>query len=333
MNELKIISIMLVLLFCLIPGCRKREKGPDIYIEKHSYDFGVITDIHVDVVQHNYKVTNRGTEILIINKVKTSCSCTSMHYPRELLPGESGFIETKMVLSKKMGPQLSSLYVQSNDPKQPEIMLQLQARRDIPFDTSRDTINFETLKTDQVYIEEFEVFIPEVRYKAMPNIISHSPHIIVRPVKVETRYTQWDEPIRLIQYQVECDTSSFVGELQSNIEVLYGDEKKDIPVIAKIIGKIIASPESFYFPIATNAEIERDFTISGISSPEMIKEIKPSDESIVILRQENQGDQIRVVFKVLPKKITESYINKSIEIIIDDEVQPRISVPVLGTKM
>lgn len=93
--------------------------GPTTTIEfkQMTYDFGKVME--GEIVEHDYKFTNTGSEPLVLKKVKASCGCTVPTWPRNAIaPGESSIIhakfDTKRRGRKGGAPQNKSITVTGN---------------------------------------------------------------------------------------------------------------------------------------------------------------------------------------------------------------------------
>jgi len=88
------------------------------------YDGGEVWE--GEPVSHIFKFKNTGGAVLHIKRVRTSCGCTAaLVSQKEIKPGESGEIKTRFNSRRYRGRQRKSIYVSSNDPKNPNIRLQL----------------------------------------------------------------------------------------------------------------------------------------------------------------------------------------------------------------
>ena len=86
--------------------------GPAIMVDKEVHDYGDIPFAGDGTCE--YKVTNTGTEPLILSKCKGSCGCTVPKCdPNPLAPGESSFIDVKYD-TKRTGPFQKSVTINSN---------------------------------------------------------------------------------------------------------------------------------------------------------------------------------------------------------------------------
>ncbi|QDH79451.1 DUF1573 domain-containing protein [Echinicola soli] len=88
-------------------------KGPVITFEETEKDFGEITQ--GTKVEHTFKFTNTGTEVLKISNVAATCGCTVPNWPKEpVAPGKTGEIKVSFNSAGKMGKQRSVVRIYSN---------------------------------------------------------------------------------------------------------------------------------------------------------------------------------------------------------------------------
>ena len=82
-----------------------KSVGPTttISVDEETFDFGTIND--GDVVTHVFKITNTGSEPLVISNAKGSCGCTVPEWPRDAIaPGQHGEIKVTFNSSGKGAP-------------------------------------------------------------------------------------------------------------------------------------------------------------------------------------------------------------------------------------
>lgn len=91
--------------------------GPSILVDKEVHDYGDIPFAGDGTCE--FKVTNTGTEPLILSKCKGSCGCTVPKCdPNPILPGESSLITVKYD-TKRPGPINKSVTINSNATNEP----------------------------------------------------------------------------------------------------------------------------------------------------------------------------------------------------------------------
>ncbi|MFQ6033893.1 MAG: DUF1573 domain-containing protein, partial [Candidatus Bipolaricaulia bacterium] len=102
---------------------------PRIEIVPGSSDFGVIS---YRAVERSFTVRNVGGSPLQITGLSTSCGCTSAKIGREeLLPGEETELlvtfDPNLMEERLEGEIYRVVYVKSNDPRQPEVEIEIRA--------------------------------------------------------------------------------------------------------------------------------------------------------------------------------------------------------------
>jgi hypothetical protein len=122
---LAIFSIAVYGYFKAVPGLKNETQArPVIEISPQSFDFGRIK--YGQVVKYSFRVKNSGNEILEIQKVATSCSCTTAEVSRDkIAPQQEAELRVvydsgAMSGSFAKGDQERIIYVKSNDPVSPQ---------------------------------------------------------------------------------------------------------------------------------------------------------------------------------------------------------------------
>jgi hypothetical protein len=107
----------------LVANLLLAQSGPQINFDHEMFDFGVIKEEN-GAVTHRFSFTNTGNAPLVINKVQTSCGCTTPDWSKEPLPpGEKGFIVARFDPRNRPGQFRKTLRIQSNAPK--NVVLQI----------------------------------------------------------------------------------------------------------------------------------------------------------------------------------------------------------------
>src|SRR6516162_420656 len=99
------VSIAAFLFFITGLNSFAQSSGAAITWEKSSYDFGEITE--GEKVEHTFKLTNSGSEPLVITNVQVTCGCTTPKgWPRDpILPGKRAEIVVMFNSTGKIGRQ------------------------------------------------------------------------------------------------------------------------------------------------------------------------------------------------------------------------------------
>lgn len=109
--------------FYLINFCFSADtKAPSVFFPKSTFAAGSI--VEGEDILHDFVVMNKGTDILNIEKVKTTCGCTTVSYSREIPPNGEGKITMKVNTRGYGGRKLTkAIAVITNDGRKPESIL------------------------------------------------------------------------------------------------------------------------------------------------------------------------------------------------------------------
>ncbi len=133
------------------------DKAPVIKFKNDSWDFGQAKE--GKRLDHTFAFTNAGQDTLKINQVHTSCGCTAaLLSKKSYAPGEKGEIKVTFSTRGYEGDVSKYIYVESNDPKQPNKMLTISASIDVPprpkIELSRYSIDLGLLlEGDKIQVE------------------------------------------------------------------------------------------------------------------------------------------------------------------------------------
>lgn len=127
MKKWMIVIIGVIGLATLLSACGGQ---PQIAITENNLNLGDV--VNGEVVAREIPVQNEGQSDLVIASVTTSCGCTQATLePMTISPGESGTLHIEFD-SGAHGPELTGvlirqIFVASNDPQQPEMVVELEA--------------------------------------------------------------------------------------------------------------------------------------------------------------------------------------------------------------
>lgn len=95
------------------------EKQAILAFEELNFNFGKVKQ--GESLEHIFRFTNKGTEVLIIQSVQASCGCTgaAIGDKKEFAPGEKGEIKVTFETQGREGVNSKTVTVTSNDSKEP----------------------------------------------------------------------------------------------------------------------------------------------------------------------------------------------------------------------
>jgi hypothetical protein len=98
------------------------EAAPRVEFDSQLFDFGSIAAN--TLVEHEFRLTNRGKSDLLIRKVSASCGCTAVQPAKiQIPPGESTTIKAVFNAAGREGNQKKAITVITNDPKRSRSIL------------------------------------------------------------------------------------------------------------------------------------------------------------------------------------------------------------------
>jgi hypothetical protein len=118
------LSIIIMVVSCFtVYG--EEPLAPKIFFKEKSFAAGEV--LEGTIVEHTYRVYNRGNGVLRINNVKTSCGCTVAEFDRAVPPGGEGQIKVKFNTMGRLGKSIKTINVLSSDPDKRNETLTLEA--------------------------------------------------------------------------------------------------------------------------------------------------------------------------------------------------------------
>lgn len=129
---MKRIYICIIILSALLLSCKSKpvnkesneynnkeqvsDKLTSIGTNKSIHDFGEIS--RGEIVVCSFRVKNTGKNMLIINKIETSCGCTTLNWDRKpIKPGKEKKIEVEFNSDGRYGKQYKVISIFANIPE------------------------------------------------------------------------------------------------------------------------------------------------------------------------------------------------------------------------
>ncbi|MBQ6668362.1 MAG: DUF1573 domain-containing protein [Bacteroidales bacterium] len=111
-------------LSCFLPSCNKGGDAPELLFHHPIYDFGEIG--LKEKGSHTFNFENVGCKPLVVNKVVSSCGCTTARFTTDTVsPGEQGEIEV-LFYPGETGRFQKILLVCSNARRHPKYVLKIR---------------------------------------------------------------------------------------------------------------------------------------------------------------------------------------------------------------
>lgn len=214
--------------------------GPKISVQSPEHNFGDI--MQGDEVSHSFIISNSGGDILKITDVRASCGCTAAQPDKkELKPGESTNLKVTFNSKGRVGPQLKTVYVTSNDNERKEIQLIIRCNIILPEKKP---------KTGAL------LYLPETQYNfgqvKEGKVVSHTFQLInkgqseleVKDIKTSCGCTAAMlsssklKPNEVGTLKIDLDTKNRVGKMSRTITIVSNDveqENKVLTIYAEVL--------------------------------------------------------------------------------------------------
>lgn len=123
------LSLLAAICASLVPTLRAQlappPPAPQIKFDEMIHDFGRVRS--GSIMKHEFTFTNTGNAGLIIDNVLPACGCTSIkEFTRVIPPSGKASLTLEFNSFSLQGEQIKTMLVKSNDPVQPNLVLQLK---------------------------------------------------------------------------------------------------------------------------------------------------------------------------------------------------------------
>ncbi len=341
-----------------------KPKGAQISFDHTRFDFGPINE-NVKFASHKFGFTNTGNAPLVLNKVETSCGCTTPEWSTDTVkPGEQGYVTARYETTNRLGTFTKSITVYSNSLESPMVFLDisgdvyrentdLQSNTEIKYNYGKVTFSKPALSFSPLYdnrIDTQSLFVTNETPTAI-NIYALDPGILPPYIKI----LQWPttlEPQERGKVQIAIDGrkinyygfGTFEIPMNTSSPALpYGSvfvtfsrkqffPKYSATQLAKQPKLILDKKEHNFGMISEAGDLittEFKFTNSGKQLLKIFN-MDPSCGCISVKApkkelQPGESMTVKVIFDTVTKK---GYSNYSIGIICNDPTNPEFEIPI-----
>ena len=120
----KLLLALAILFTGSVVSAQETAAGPNMEVDKEFHDYGTIKQNANGACE--FKITNTGTEPLIISNAKGSCGCTVPEWPKQpIMPGKSAVMTVKYD-TKRVGPINKAVTITSNAVNSPTKVVRIK---------------------------------------------------------------------------------------------------------------------------------------------------------------------------------------------------------------
>jgi hypothetical protein len=238
-------------------------------------------------VEHTFVIRNEGALTLQIPNIRPSCGCTVAEISRrDIPPGESAEITTKLSLRGRRGRQHKGITLETNDPQNSRYMLYLSG-------TALEQL---TVSPNRLYLGQVS---PHDNISREISITARSP------VKIESVESSLDcLPARLDtiedgkSYKITVQAQPPLPEGRLNGYILIrkqGGSTINIPVTASVVGQIAYAPREILLKRQPDTRVTRYVIVRPGQTAEFnIVKVDTPDPEIQVSIQPMSGNSYRI---------------------------------------
>ena len=320
-----LLTSLLALVPCALPA-QTAAPAPKIHFEEMIHDFGRVRS--GAIMKHEFSFTNSGNADLIIDNVLPACGCTTItDFTRTIPPGGKASLTLEFNSNSLQGEQIKTMLVKSNDPIQPNLVLQLKGLYWTPIEIYPLTaLLFLPPHTDQKLSTTVRVVNQMEQPLKLEAPVSSVPQLTARLIEVTPGK----------EFHVVVDTVPPFPHKDIQATIKLATNSKETPSIDLNI-VVIAQPEILITPSQMFLPVE----LPPVSEPYTISIRNQSPNAITLkdaacnapgakveIREINAGKDFELVVKFSQEMAKDP--TQSFQITVNTSLasHPQISIPV-----
>lgn len=190
-------------------------------------------------VEHTFILKNEGDLSLEIRQVRPSCGCTVANISQNTIPpGGQADVTTRLSLRGRQGAQHKTISVESNDPKQPTLVLSLEGTAVEEIRVQPNQLFFGRITTDSTATGVVEITIQSTNAVKLTRTSTNTSNL--------TATTEASPNGKLIRVLIGTQPPLPRGTLRGNVHIETDHPKypaMDIAVSAFVVSDISFAPE------------------------------------------------------------------------------------------
>lgn len=117
--------IFFLLSVLILPMLGSAVEGIRLVCDEPVYDFGRVDQSAV--ITHQFTIRNEGDRSFVLQRIRTSCSCTKGQMSQRIIgPGEVAQLTAVFTAARRKGPQKKGIRLISVDSDEPTLVLYLE---------------------------------------------------------------------------------------------------------------------------------------------------------------------------------------------------------------
>jgi Protein of unknown function (DUF1573) len=315
-------TVLLVMLGVVSIGRGAAES----YFAEKSHDFGPMP--RGALLVHQFQFTNKGKEPLLIVRVRATCTCLIATAPAQRIkPGETASINVQMDTRRFAGPKTETIYVNFKEPQVEEVALRIQANAREEFSMSSDKIAFGRIR------------VGTGAKTSVQATLAGDPKWEITEVKSESDYVSATAKLlrragNEVTFEIAATLRPDLPPGQWHTEIWLRTNNTDVAKVRVPVSVEITSPFNASVTDVDFGDVKvGDAAVKNVlfrgEKAFRIKEIKGSDGVVEVGGKGGDAKMVHVL-KVTFKPGKAGDVNRTIELIADEEKAPPVTITVTG---
>lgn len=293
---------------------------PVIVCDEPVFEFGEVDSS--SSVTHTFVVRNDGDSLLVIGKVKPACGCTVANITsKNLAPGESAEISTKLSLKNKVGPQRKTIAVDSNDPTTPRLTLSMVGVSRTEVEVKPRRIYVANATKGEANEETITVTSNAESPLTIKNVSTENPNVTAELIS-ETTGKEFTIVVRTAEALPK-------GQTHGRVRIETDSEKNpllNVPFQYNVVGELAVAPNEIALVEQTGVKLSRNIVVRpGLVKVFKVTEVVPPVDTIESSVRDMAGNGYMIQLKNIAPSV--DLDGKSLLIRTDVEGMEEITVP------
>lgn len=268
------------------------NQKPVIVCDEPVFDFGEVDSS--SSVTHTFVLRNDGNALLTIGKIKPACGCTVANITsKNLAPGETAEISTKLSLKNKVGAQRKTIAVDSNDPETPKLTLSMVGVSKTEVEMTPRRIYVPNAIQGEANEETITVTSNADSPLTIQNVSTENPSVTAELTSEATGKT--------FTILVQTTEALPKGQTHGRIRIETNSEKNpllNVPFQYNVIGELAVAPNEIALVQQTGVQLSRNIVVRpGTVKTFKVTEVVPPVDTIETSVRDMAGNGYMIQLK------------------------------------
>ncbi len=311
-------------------GPAQQREQPSILVENPVFDFGAVPQ--GKIVEHVFTVKNQGNAPLRIRQIRTTCGCTVGNVTKRTIPpGETSALSIRFDTKGRQGPQSKSVFVRSNDPKQPTLTCKVVGSiLKAGLSVEPASLHFQNVEPGKSHEKIITVKAKPGRPLTVRDVASSLPYLSATLLPAPPA---GGGGLRIrVRLAAEAPLGIFSGEVRFTVDAERKSEYQ-VPVSGRIVGDLVFNPATLSLGrLRTNRPYSWSIFLHAIRKRDVaVTKVESAEGKLTLeLRALKPGRHYRITAQPAGPGTSGERLEDTIRIHTDSPTEPLVEIPVSG---